>query len=143
MRDAIRVALPRSARAITTAGVTLAGSFALIALVPLLTFAELAFAMAVGPLIDTFVVRSLLTPALLSLGRWCAGTTTMSTSPSTTCGTGRCAWPPVTARLYGVHVALHAVVTGGVSSVFVERTHETAVFSYADLNAYPNRRTAR
>lgn len=42
----------------------------------------------------------------------------------------------VTARLYGVHVPLHAVVTGSVSMIFVERTRETAVLSYADLNAY-------
>jgi hypothetical protein len=47
--------------------VTLAGSFALLAVVPLVTFAELAFAMAVGLLIDTFVVRSILTPSLLTL----------------------------------------------------------------------------
>jgi RND superfamily putative drug exporter len=65
--EAIRRVLPRTARAISTAGVTLAGSFALVALVPILTFAELAFALAVGLLIDTFVVRSILTPSLLTL----------------------------------------------------------------------------
>ncbi|GAB3489696.1 hypothetical protein GCM10027572_12190 [Flexivirga lutea] len=67
LREAIAIALPRSTRAITAAGLTLAGSFALVALVPLRTFAELAFAMGVGLLVDTFIVRSLLTPALLSL----------------------------------------------------------------------------
>jgi RND superfamily putative drug exporter len=35
--------------------------------VPLVTFAELAFAMTVGLLIDTFIVRSVLTPSLLTL----------------------------------------------------------------------------
>lgn len=67
LREAIRLALPRSTKAITAAGVTLAGSFALVALIPLQTFAELAFAMCVGLLVDTFIVRTLLTPALLSL----------------------------------------------------------------------------
>jgi RND superfamily putative drug exporter len=65
--EAIRRVLPRTARAISTAGITLAASFALVALVPILTFAELAFALAVGLLIDTFLVRSLLTPSLLTL----------------------------------------------------------------------------
>ncbi|MGQ0718967.1 MAG: MMPL family transporter [Pseudonocardiales bacterium] len=59
--------MPRSTRAINAAGVTLAASFALIALIPLVQFRELAFAMAVGVLIDAFIVRSLLVPALISL----------------------------------------------------------------------------
>lgn len=59
--------MPRSTRAITAAGVTLAASFALVALIPLVPFRELAFAMAAGVLIDAFVVRSLLVPALISL----------------------------------------------------------------------------
>jgi RND superfamily putative drug exporter len=67
LRDAIRAVLPRTTRAISTAGITLAGSFALLAVVPLVTFAELAFAMTVGLLIDTFIVRSVLTPSLLTL----------------------------------------------------------------------------
>jgi RND superfamily putative drug exporter len=65
--EAIRRVLPRTARAISTAGVTLAASFALVALVPILTFAELGFALAVGLLIDTFLVRAILTPSLLTL----------------------------------------------------------------------------
>jgi RND superfamily putative drug exporter len=67
LRRAIRRALPESARAITTAGLTLAASFAVIALIPLRPFREMAFTMAVGLLIDTFLVRSVLTPALLTL----------------------------------------------------------------------------
>ncbi|MDQ2884067.1 MAG: MMPL family transporter [Actinomycetota bacterium] len=67
LAEALAVAVPRSTRAITAAGVTLAASFALVALIPLVQFRELAFAMAVGILIDAFVVRSLLVPALISL----------------------------------------------------------------------------
>jgi RND superfamily putative drug exporter len=67
LRQALAVAVPRSTRAITAAGITLAASFALAALIPLEPFYELAFAMAVGVLIDAFIVRSLLVPALISL----------------------------------------------------------------------------
>ena len=67
LADALAVAVPRSTRAINAAGVTLAVSFGLVALIPLAPFEELAFAVAVGVLIDAFVVRSLLVPALVSL----------------------------------------------------------------------------
>jgi RND superfamily putative drug exporter len=67
LRNAVATAAPRAARAITVAGLVLAGSFALLGLVPLRSFAELAFAMSVGVLLDSFVVRSFLVPALISL----------------------------------------------------------------------------
>jgi len=67
LRDAIGVAVPRASQTITVAGVTLTASFALLALVPIRPMRELALAMAVGILIDTFVVRSLLVPSLLAL----------------------------------------------------------------------------
>jgi putative drug exporter of the RND superfamily len=67
LADALAVAVPRSTRAINAAGVTLAVSFALVALIPIAPFEELAFAMAVGVLIDAFIIRSLLVPALISL----------------------------------------------------------------------------
>jgi RND superfamily putative drug exporter len=67
LREAIAVATPAAAKAVTVAGVALAASFALLAIVPLRPFREFAFVMAVGVLIDTFVVRSLLVPALTSL----------------------------------------------------------------------------
>ncbi|MDN5857275.1 MAG: MMPL family transporter [Pseudonocardia sp.] len=67
LAEALAVAVPRSTRAINTAGVALAASFALVALVPLAPLRQLAFAMSVGVLIDAFLVRSLLVPALISL----------------------------------------------------------------------------
>ncbi len=67
LSEALAVAVPRSTRAINAAGITLAASFALVALIPVGPFEELAFAVAVGVLIDAFVVRSLLVPALVSL----------------------------------------------------------------------------
>lgn len=67
LRPAIRNAGSRAGRAITVAGLTLAASFAVLALVPILAFRELAFAMAVGLLLDTMIARTLLIPALISL----------------------------------------------------------------------------
>jgi RND superfamily putative drug exporter len=67
LREAIAVAAPQAARAVTVAGLALAASFALLAIVPLRSFLEFAFVMATGVLIDTFVVRTLLVPALTSL----------------------------------------------------------------------------
>ena len=67
LREAISVATPAAAKAVTVAGIALAASFALLVAVPLLSFREFAFVMAVGVLIDTFIVRSLLVPALTSL----------------------------------------------------------------------------
>lgn len=49
---------------ITSAGVVLAATFGALGVVPLLFLAQLAFIVAFGVLLDTFVVRSLLVPAL-------------------------------------------------------------------------------
>ena len=74
LRDAIAVASSQASRAILVAGITLASSFALLALIPLLQFREVAVAMAAGILIDTIIARSLLVPALVALfgrtGMW-------------------------------------------------------------------------
>lgn len=68
--DAIKAALPRSSRAIAAAGITLAVTMAMVALIPIETFREIAFTMAAGLLIDTMLVRPLLVPAVLTvLGR--------------------------------------------------------------------------
>jgi RND superfamily putative drug exporter len=67
LRQAIVVGGTRAARPITVAGVILGLSFALLALVPLQGFREIAFAMTTGLLIDAFLVRTLLVPALIAL----------------------------------------------------------------------------
>ena len=67
LREAIGVAAPRASKAITIAGVALALSFGALAIVPLGTMREFAFFMSAGVLIETFVVRPLVVPALLSL----------------------------------------------------------------------------
>jgi RND superfamily putative drug exporter len=67
LREAIATTAPRASRAITVAGLALAASFAALALLDLRQFREFAFAMVVGILLDAFLVRSLLIPALISL----------------------------------------------------------------------------
>src|SRR5690606_28907311 len=55
---------------ITSAGVVLAATFAALGVMPVLFLAQLAFIVAFGVLLDTFVVRSLLVPALaLDVGK--------------------------------------------------------------------------
>lgn len=56
---------------ITSAGVVLAATFAVFAGLPLVTMAQLGVLVGVGVLLDTFLVRTVLVPALaLDLGHW-------------------------------------------------------------------------
>jgi putative drug exporter of the RND superfamily len=56
---------------ITSAGVVLAATFAVLGVLPLVVLAELGFAVAVGVLLDTLLVRSVQVPAVaLLIGRW-------------------------------------------------------------------------
>jgi putative drug exporter of the RND superfamily len=75
--DAVADAAPRASRAITTAGLALAASFALLAVIPLEQFRQMALAMATGVALDALAVRSLLVPALIALfdrlGMWPGG----------------------------------------------------------------------
>ena len=50
---------------ITSAGIVLAATFAVLGLLPLVPLAELGFAVGFGVLLDTIVVRSILVPALV------------------------------------------------------------------------------
>jgi len=50
---------------ITSAGIVLAATFAVLGLLPLVPLAELGFAVAFGVLLDTIIVRSVLVPALV------------------------------------------------------------------------------
>ena len=69
-RDGTLRALAVTGGVITSAGVVLAATFAMLSVLPLVFLAELAFAVAFGVLLDALVVRSLLVPALtVDLGR--------------------------------------------------------------------------
>lgn len=67
LREAVAYAAPRAGRAIMVAGLALALSFALLAIVPIEPFAVMAFAMATGILIDALLVRTVLVPGLIVL----------------------------------------------------------------------------
>jgi RND superfamily putative drug exporter len=74
MAAAVRRAGGRSGATIAVAGLVLAASFALLAIIPLQALHQFAFVMGVGILIDAFIVRSVLVPALIVIfgdaGRW-------------------------------------------------------------------------
>ena len=56
---------------ITSAGLVLAGTFSTLAVLPLVALTEIGLTIAIGVLIETFLVRSLLVRALvLDIGEW-------------------------------------------------------------------------
>jgi RND superfamily putative drug exporter len=69
--EAVCRGLLLTGRVITSAGIILAGTFAVLMVAPLPNLRQIGFAVTVGVLIDTFVVRSLLVPSItVLLGRW-------------------------------------------------------------------------
>jgi RND superfamily putative drug exporter len=70
-RAATIIGLAATGGVITSAGLVLAGTFAVLATLPLTVVVELGFAVALGILLDTLVVRSVLVTALsLDIGRY-------------------------------------------------------------------------
>jgi RND superfamily putative drug exporter len=70
-RRAALIGLSATGGVITSAGLVLAGTFAVLGTLPLVAFAEIGFAVAFGVLLDTIVVRSVLVTALnLDIGRY-------------------------------------------------------------------------
>lgn len=63
-REGILRGLSVTGGVITSAGLVLAATFAALSVIPILFLVQLAFIVAFGVLLDTFVVRSLLVPAL-------------------------------------------------------------------------------
>jgi RND superfamily putative drug exporter len=80
VRSGVLHGLERTGGVITSAGLVLAGTFAVLTLLPLEQLFQLGFAVALGVLVDTFVVRTLLVPAVAFLA-------------------GRASWWPAAARL--------------------------------------------
>lgn len=69
-RDGTLRGLSLTGGVITSAGVVLAATFSALAVIPILFLAQIAFIVAFGVLLDTFLVRSLLVPALtVDVGR--------------------------------------------------------------------------
>ncbi len=85
MRRAALTGLAATGGVITSAGLVLAGTFAVLATLPVTGFAEIGFAVAFGVLLDTIVVRSVLVTALnLDVKRkmWWPGRLSRVTDPS-------------------------------------------------------------
>jgi RND superfamily putative drug exporter len=65
------IGLAATGAVITSAGFVLAGTFAVLATLPVVAFAEVGIVVALGVLLDTLIVRSVLVTALnLDIGRW-------------------------------------------------------------------------
>jgi RND superfamily putative drug exporter len=65
-RGALR-ALVATGPVITSAGIILAGTFAVLAMLPITILLELGTVVAFGVLVDTFIVRSMLVPAIITV----------------------------------------------------------------------------
>jgi RND superfamily putative drug exporter len=52
---------------ITSAGIILAATFAVLAMLPITILVELGVVVAFGVLVDTFIVRSMLVPAIITV----------------------------------------------------------------------------
>ncbi|MEL7675512.1 MAG: MMPL family transporter, partial [Chloroflexota bacterium] len=71
VREGVHVAVAATGAIITSAGLILAGTFGALMVGEVAGLIEIGFAVAAGVLIDTFVVRTMLVPALTTvLGRW-------------------------------------------------------------------------
>jgi RND superfamily putative drug exporter len=67
LRAGITIASARTGTVITSAGIILAGTFAAMTVAPLQVLQQVGLTVALGVLIDTLIVRSLLIPALTTL----------------------------------------------------------------------------
>ncbi|WP_202512014.1 MMPL family transporter [Streptomyces sp. SID3343] len=63
-RKGVLIGLSATGGVITSAGLVLASTFAVLGSLPIVSFAEMGFAVALGVLLDTFIVRSVLVTAL-------------------------------------------------------------------------------
>ena len=69
--EGTRFAVARTGGVITSSGIILAGTFSILGTLPLHDIMQLGFAVALGTIIDTFVVRALLVPSIVVvLKRW-------------------------------------------------------------------------
>ncbi len=71
LREGVRHASAYTGGVITSAGIILAGTFAALAVAPMRSLVEMGVTVAMGVLLDTFIVRGMLVPALAArVGRW-------------------------------------------------------------------------
>jgi RND superfamily putative drug exporter len=71
LKDAIRDSVANTGGVITSCGIILAGTFATLTTAPLQMVFQVGAAIAIGVVVDTFLVRALLIPSIATLlGRW-------------------------------------------------------------------------
>lgn len=71
LKQAIQEGVTETGSVITSAGLILAGTFAVLATLPIQVLVQFGLICAIGVLLDTFVVRPLLVPSItMLLGRW-------------------------------------------------------------------------
>jgi RND superfamily putative drug exporter len=71
LKQAIKEGVGETGSVITSAGLILAGTFAVLATLPIQVLVQFGIITAIGVLLDTFVVRPFLVPAITALlGRW-------------------------------------------------------------------------
>jgi RND superfamily putative drug exporter len=89
-RDAMLKGLAVTGGVITSAGIVLAGTFSVLAVLPLVALTQIGITVALGVLLDTFVIRSILVPALtFSLGErtwWPSRLSSRERAPATEAG---------------------------------------------------------
>ena len=69
--EGVRFAVARTGGVITSSGIILAGTFSILGTLPLRDIMQLGFAVALGTIIDTFVVRALLVPSIVVVLKRC------------------------------------------------------------------------
>ena len=81
--EGVRMAVARTGGVITSAGLILAGTFSILTTFPLRDIYQLGFAVALGVLLDTFIVRALFVPSIvLLLRRWNWWPSRIGTAPA-------------------------------------------------------------
>lgn len=71
LRQAVKEGVGETSAVITSAGLILAGTFAVLATLPIQVLVQFGIVTAIGVLLDTFIVRPFLVPAITVLvGRW-------------------------------------------------------------------------
>ena len=65
--EATQIAVAKTGGVITSAGIILAGTFSALMVLPLTDLFQLGFAVAIGVIIDTFITRTLIVPAIVKL----------------------------------------------------------------------------
>ncbi len=140
IRDGIRIASGRTGAVITSAGLILAGTFGSMATAPLVILVQVGVAVALGVLIDTFLVRSILVPAITTLfgerAWWPSGSALARRGWPVVVTVPRPAGTPagMSRRHLGVALAIVALVPMLVAGLFV--------WSLADRTANLSRVTA-